>query len=202
MNMNRILASALSALALALAPPALAGDSILLDDFQGKGVFHRETFTPGDQKNSILKKGGYLSLVWKGHNPVLIVCAGDKKVDFSGCKSLSLDVRVRKKGETFDPSRHIGFILHQWEGGKTRKFSVDVPTESVPADGRWYRVTAPIGSPFVWDKGALNYDAVYSIAVILNTPNKDLPDVLEIDVDNLVAYPVAPAETTVTPIDK
>jgi len=191
----------LTVLTAALALPALAGDYILLDDFQGKGAFRHETVQTSGGKDSVQKKGSYLNIVRRGKAFAGMKSVGEKKIDFTKCGSVSVDVRIRKPGEKFDPSRRVCVTLLQWEGGKNHPWYLNQSLEGVPSDGRWYRVTMPMCEAIFTDATPPGRDAVYASVVGVGG-DMDIEDLVEVDVDNLVAYPEAPEKTTVTPIDK
>jgi len=187
-------------LSLLAASPATAGNSILMCDFQGKGVFrHEQSLALKD--SPVQKKGSYMNVVWRGKGFSGMKCVGEKKIDFTKCGSVSFDVRVRKLGEKFDPTRVVRVTLTQWEGGKEHYWLLDHKLEGMTVDGKWYRVTMPTSQAYTPDTPPSGKDAIFAVCIGLDG-NREIEDEVEADLDNLVAHPVAPAETAVTPIDK
>ena len=181
--MNRSLVLALAVVASATA--ALA-ESVVLEDYNGKGVLSKALhFGVNNNANNVNKHPGYFTLKWKGGYGMYMT-TGKTKVDLSQSGSLSFEYRTTKKGENFDADRAVEIKLYVLEGVQ-KGYIFRYATDSLIDDGDWHRVTIPMSEFVTYDKIPAKTKLVYAFAIGINSYSQD-EDKLDVDFRDIVAH--------------
>lgn len=189
---------------LMLIPAVWAGngnseDKLVVDNAKDSGAFiHNLQY--GDKKNSFSKKGGYYSIKWKGQSLYLFSKAKTQKafLNLDNYQAVSVDVRIK---DPLPPTTRLAIQFNQWENGDKCWLGM-IPSDSIPANGKWVRVIAPLSILNPLGNIPPTRKDTITAAAIGVCSDIDADSYAFVDVTNLTLWKTPVDEVQVIPLDK